>query len=133
MELVQKYTNLYHWAMLQFNCIEPTIEPTATGHIIEQIEMIKKIIGAGYAYVVNGSVYFDVKKYAAKYPYGKLSGRILDELLETTRELEGQEEKRDRAGNGSRGSGRTRARSACSGSPDPSAICRWRYSGSLSF
>lgn len=97
MELVQKYTNLYHWAMLQFNCIEPTIEPTATGHIIEQISMIKKIIDAGYAYEINGSVYFDVKKYAAKYPYGKLSGRVIDELLETTRELEGQEEKKDKA------------------------------------
>ena len=97
MELVQKYTNLYHWAMLQFNCIEPTIEPTATGHIIEQISMIKKIIDAGYAYEINGSVYFDVKKYAAKFPYGKLSGRVIDELLETTRELEGQEEKKDKA------------------------------------
>ncbi|MFZ1527664.1 MAG: cysteine--tRNA ligase [Ferruginibacter sp.] len=97
MELVQKYTNLYHWAMLQFNCTEPTIEPTATGHIVEQISMIEKIIEEGYAYVVNGSVYFDVKKYAAKYPYGKLSGRIIDDLLENTRELDGQEEKRDSA------------------------------------
>jgi len=97
MELVQKYTNLFHWAMLQFNCIEPSIEPTATGHIVEQITMIEKIIKEGYAYVVNGSVYFDVKKYAAHHDYGKLSGRIIDDLLETTRELEGQEEKRDRA------------------------------------
>ncbi len=97
MELVQKYTNLYHWAMKQFNCIEPSIEPTATGHIVEQINMIEKIIAEGYAYVVNGSVYFDVKKYAAKYDYGKLSGRIIDDLLETTRELDGQEEKKDRA------------------------------------
>jgi cysteinyl-tRNA synthetase len=97
MELVQKYTNLYHWAMLQFNNIEPTIEPTATGHIVEQINMIEKIIKEGYAYEVNGSVYFDVKKYAANFDYGKLSGRILDDLLETTRELDGQEEKRDRA------------------------------------
>ena len=97
MELVQKYTNLFHWAMLQFNNIEPTIEPTATGHIVEQIEMIKKIIEAGYAYEKNGSVYFDVKKYAASHDYGKLSGRVIDELLETTRELEGQEEKKDRA------------------------------------
>src|ERR687889_1449913 len=62
MELVQKYTNLYHWAMQQFNTIPPSIEPTATGHIVEQIEMIKKIIAAGYAYEVDGSVYFDVKK-----------------------------------------------------------------------
>ena len=97
MELVQKYTNLYHWAMRRFNNIDPTIEPTATGHIVEQINMIQKIIADGYAYVVNGSVYFDVKKYAANHDYGKLSGRVIDELLETTRELEGQEEKRDRA------------------------------------
>ncbi|MBK6828821.1 MAG: cysteine--tRNA ligase [Chitinophagaceae bacterium] len=97
MELVQKYTNLYHWAMEQFNTLKPSIEPTATGHIVEQIEMIKKIIEAGYAYESNGSVYFDVKKYAVSHDYGKLSGRVIDELLETTRELEGQEEKRDSA------------------------------------
>ncbi len=97
MELVQKYTNLFHWAMEQFNTIQPSIEPTATGHIVEQIGMIEQIIEAGYAYVVNGSVYFDVKKYAASHDYGKLSGRVIDDLLETTRELEGQEEKKDRA------------------------------------
>ena len=97
MELVQKYTNLYHWAMDQFNTIPPSIEPTATGHIVEQIGMIEQIIEAGYAYVKNGSVYFDVKKYAESYDYGKLSGRVIDDLLETTRELEGQEEKKDRA------------------------------------
>jgi cysteinyl-tRNA synthetase len=97
MELVQKYTNLYHWAMKEFNNTEPTIEPTATGHIVEQIGMIQEIIKAGYAYVANGSVYFDVKKYAATHDYGKLSGRVIDDLLETTRDLEGQEEKRDRA------------------------------------
>ncbi len=97
MELVQKYTNLYHWAMKQFNCVEPSIEPTATGHIVEQLNMIEKIIAEGFAYEVNGSVYFDVKKYAAQYPYGKLSGRVIDDLLETTRELDGQEEKRDKA------------------------------------
>ncbi len=97
MELVQKYTNLFHWAMDQFNTLKPSIEPTATGHIVEQIEMIKQIIDAGYAYVVNGSVYFDVKKYAASHEYGKLSGRVIDDLLETTRELEGQEEKKDKA------------------------------------
>jgi cysteinyl-tRNA synthetase len=96
MELVQKYTNLFHWAMLRFNNIEPSIEPTATGHIVEQIEMIKQIINEGYGYEVNGSVYFDVKKYAERYPYGKLSGRVMDDLLETTRELEGQEEKRNK-------------------------------------
>ena len=97
MELVQKYTNLFHWAMLELNCLEPSIEPTATGHIVEQLSMIEKIIAAGYAYEVNGSVYFDVKKYAATHDYGKLSGRIIDDLLETTRELDGQEEKRDKA------------------------------------
>ena len=96
MELVQKYTNLFHWAMHQFNNLEPSIEPTATGHIVEQIGMIETIIREGYAYVANGSVYFDVKKYAAHYPYGKLSGRILDDLLETTRDLDGQDEKRNR-------------------------------------
>jgi cysteinyl-tRNA synthetase len=96
MELVHKYTSLFHWAMKQFNNLEPSIEPTATGHIVEQIEMIKEIIARGYAYEVNGSVYFDVKKYAAAYPYGKLSGRVVEDLLETTRALEGQEEKRNR-------------------------------------
>jgi len=97
MELVSKYTRLFHWAMEQFNTLPPSVEPTATGHIVEQIEMIKQLIDAGYAYEVNGSVYFDVKKYAAGHEYGKLSGRILEDLLETTRALEGQEEKRDRA------------------------------------
>lgn len=97
MELVQKYTNLFHWAMKQLNTLEPSIEPTATGHIVEQIDMIKKIIEEGYAYEVNGSVYFDVKKYTEHYPYGKLSGRIVDDLLETTRSLEGQDEKRNKA------------------------------------
>jgi len=103
MELVQKYTNLFHWAMKQFNCVEPSIEPTATGHIVEQIVMIEDIISKGYAYEVNGSVYFDVKKYAASHDYGKLSGRVIDELLdagnreEVSRELDGQQEKRDAA------------------------------------
>jgi cysteinyl-tRNA synthetase len=97
MELVQKYTNLFHWAMSEFNTIPPSIEPTATGHIVEQIGMIEEIINAGYAYVVNGSVYFDVKKYAASHDYGKLSGRVIDDLLETTRDLEGQDEKKDKA------------------------------------
>jgi len=97
MELVHKYTNLFHWAMQRFNTLSPSIEPTATGHIVEQIGMIEKIIADGYAYEVNGSVYFDVKKYAANFDYGKLSGRVIDDLLETTRDLDGQEEKRDRA------------------------------------
>jgi cysteinyl-tRNA synthetase len=96
MELVQKYTNLFHWAMKELNNLDPSIEPTATGHIVEQIDMINKIIAEGYAYEVNGSVYFDVKKYSENYPYGKLSGRIVDDLLETTRTLEGQDEKRNK-------------------------------------
>ncbi|MDR3716120.1 MAG: cysteine--tRNA ligase [Puia sp.] len=96
MELVQKYTNLFHWAMRELNNLEPSIEPTATGHIVEEITMIEEIIRQGYAYVINGSVYFDVKKYASEYPYGKLSGKVLDDLLETTRTLEGQDEKRNR-------------------------------------
>lgn len=96
MELVQKYTNLFHWAFDQFNCLPPSIEPTATGHIVEQIGMIEEIIKAGYGYEVNGSVYFDVKKYAEKYDYGKLSGRVIDDLLETTRNLDGQEEKKNK-------------------------------------
>ncbi|HEY8690128.1 MAG TPA: cysteine--tRNA ligase [Chitinophagaceae bacterium] len=97
MEMVHKYTNLFHWAMKEFNTLDPNIEPTATGHIVEQITMIEKIIEAGYAYVSNGSVYFDVKKYAASHDYGKLSGRVIEDLLETTRDLDGQEEKRDKA------------------------------------
>ena len=103
MELVQKYTNLFHWAMKEFNCIEPSIEPTATGHIVEQIGMIEDIIAKGYAYEVNGSVYFDVKKYAANHDYGKLSGRILEDLIDAgnresvSRDLEGQSEKRESA------------------------------------
>jgi cysteinyl-tRNA synthetase len=101
MELVQKYTNLYHWAMSQFNNLPPSIEPTATGHIVEQIEMIKKIIADGYAYEANGSVYFNVEKYNTDFsklgkPYGMLSGRNIDEQLDTTRELENQDEKRNR-------------------------------------
>jgi cysteinyl-tRNA synthetase len=96
MELVQKYTNLFHWAMEQFNTIPPSIEPTATGHIVEQIGMIQELIRAGYAYEVGGSVYFDVRKYAESHDYGKLSGRVIDEMLETTRELEGQDEKRNK-------------------------------------
>lgn len=97
MEMVQKYTNLFHWAMDQFNTLPPSIEPTATGHIVEQIGMIEQIIKAGFAYEVNGSVYFDVKKYAESHDYGKLSGRIVDDLLTTTRDLEGQDEKRNKA------------------------------------
>lgn len=95
MEIVQKYTNNFHDVTKLFNLTSPNIEPTATGHIIEQIEMIQEIINNGYAYEVNGSVYFDVKKYAEKYNYGELSGRKLDELIESTREeLEGGSDKK---------------------------------------
>jgi len=88
--------------MHQFNNLDPTIEPTATGHIVEQIDMIEKIIADGYAYVANGSVYFDVEKYDTDFrakgmPYGILSGRVLEDQLETTRELESQEEKRTKS------------------------------------
>ncbi len=101
MELVQKYTNLFHWAMKEFNTIEPSIEPTATGHIVEQITMIEKIIADGYAYVANGSVYFDVEKYNKDFsekglPYGILSGRTLEDQMDTSRELDNQDEKRNK-------------------------------------
>lgn len=95
MEIVQKYTNGFHDTVTQFNLIPPNIEPTATGHIVEQIEMVQKIIDNGFAYEVNGSVYFDVNKYAEKHNYGELSGRKLEDQLEQTREnLEGGNEKR---------------------------------------
>ena len=94
MEIVQHYTISYHKAMEHLNCLPPSIEPRATGHIIEQIEMIKKIIKNGYAYEVNGSVYLDVRKYNEDYNYGVLSGRNLNDTLEGTRKLDGQNEKR---------------------------------------
>jgi cysteinyl-tRNA synthetase len=97
MEIVQKYTNAFHDVMRMFNMLNPSIEPTATGHIIEQVEMIKRILDNGFAYVVNGSVYFDVLKYNEQHKYGQLSGRVLEDLLETTRELDGQDEKRNKA------------------------------------
>jgi cysteinyl-tRNA synthetase len=95
MEVAQYYSDRYFLFMEAMNVKRPSIEPRASGHIPEQIEMIRKIIDAGYAYEVNGSVYFDVIKYNEKYNYGKLSGRILEDLLSNTRELEGQEEKRN--------------------------------------
>ncbi len=95
MEVVQRYTVDFHTIMAKFNALPPSIEPTATGHIIEQIELIKKIIDEGYAYVVNGSVYFDVHKFNKKYKYGVLSGRNLDEMIANTRELEGQTDKKN--------------------------------------
>lgn len=93
MEVAHLYTLSYHNAMNQLNCKPPSIEPRATGHIIEQIEMIQKIIDNGYAYEKNGSVYLDVKKYNQSYPYGILSGRNLEDTIEGTRQLEKQTEK----------------------------------------
>jgi cysteinyl-tRNA synthetase len=95
MEVVQYYTNRYHQAMDALNVLPPSIEPHASGHIIEQIEMVRKIQEAGFAYESEGSIYFDVAAYNRKYPYGKLSGRILDDMMANTRELEGQSEKRN--------------------------------------
>lgn len=94
MEVVQFYLNRYHKAMERLNVLPPSIEPHASGHIIEQIEYVKKILDAGLAYESNGSVYFDVPAYNARYHYGKLSGRNVDELLSETRALDGQAEKR---------------------------------------
>ena len=94
MEVVQFYLNRYHAAMDKLNVLPPSIEPHASGHIIEQIEYIKTILDAGYAYVSEGSVYFDVPKYNADHNYGILSGRNIDELLSETRQLDGQSEKR---------------------------------------
>lgn len=97
MEVVQHYLNRYHDAMARLNVLPPSIEPHASGHIIEQIEYIKKILDAGYAYESNGSIYFDVPKYNKDHNYGKLSGRNIDELLSETRTLDGQQEKRNPA------------------------------------
>ena len=96
MEIVQKYTVGFHDVMRLFNTLPPGIEPTATGHICEQIEMISEIIANGYAYEVNGSVYFDVEKYSESFNYGKLTNRKLEDLLQNTRELSGQDEKKGR-------------------------------------
>ena len=93
MEVVQTYTNRYHEAMRMLNVAPPSIEPRASGHIIEQIETIKTILDAGYAYISNGSVYFDVEKYNQEHRYGILSGRTLDDTLEGTRSLDGQSDK----------------------------------------
>lgn len=96
MEIVQKYTLGFHDVMRLFNALPPGIEPTATGHIIEQIEMVKQILNNGYAYEVNGTVYFDVEKYCKEFNYTILTNRQLEDLLENTRELGGQNEKRGR-------------------------------------
>lgn len=96
MEIVQKYTLGFHDVLRMFNTLPPSIEPTATGHISEQIEMIKTIIENGFAYEVNGTVYFDVDKYVKEYNYTILTNRNLEDLLNNTRELGGQDEKRGR-------------------------------------
>jgi cysteinyl-tRNA synthetase len=96
MEIVQRYTLGFHEVMRLLNALPPSIEPTATGHICEQIEMIKTIIANGYAYEANGTVYFDVEKYSKEYPYGQLTNRNLEDLLAGTRELSGQDEKHGR-------------------------------------
>lgn len=95
MEVVQHYLNRYHRDMEALNVLPPSIEPHASGHIIEQIEYVKKILDAGYAYESQGSVYFDVKKYDADHRYGILSGRNIEDLESNTRTLDGQSEKRD--------------------------------------
>ncbi len=94
MEVVQRYMNAYHENMHELGVLPPGIEPRASGHIIEQQELVKEIIRNGYGYVVNGSVYFDVEKYAHNHPYGKLSGRKTEDLLENTRNLESHSEKK---------------------------------------
>jgi cysteinyl-tRNA synthetase len=93
MEVAQFYTNLYRDLLNKMNIQPPSIEPLASGHIIEQINIIQQILDNGLAYIVNGSVYFDVKKYVKRFKYGELSGKVIEELLSGTRELEGQQEK----------------------------------------
>ncbi|MCH2655663.1 MAG: cysteine--tRNA ligase, partial [Flavobacteriales bacterium] len=95
MEVVQKYTVDFHRTLAKFNTLSPSIEPTATGHIVEQIELVKQVIDAGYGYEVDGSVYFDVLKFNENSAYGKLSGRKLEDMIHNTRETSGQSEKRN--------------------------------------
>ena len=95
MEIAQHYTNRYHEAMDALNVLRPSIEPHATGHIIEQQQLVKQIFDNGFAYVSNGSVYFDIEKYNQKYHYGKLSGRNLDDVINNSRELDGVGEKKN--------------------------------------
>jgi cysteinyl-tRNA synthetase len=95
MQIVQRYSNDFHQVMERFNILPPDIEPTATGHLIEQIGMIKKLLQKELAYEVNGSIYFDVQKYNQQNKYGELSGRVIEELMSGSRELEGQDEKRN--------------------------------------
>src|SRR6478736_5611691 len=96
MEIVKNYTEGFHEVMRQFNILPPSIEPSATGHIVEQIEITKKLIANGFAYEANGSIYFDVTKYNEKHNYGILSGRVIEELMESGRQLDSQDEKRNK-------------------------------------
>ena len=95
MEVVQRYTVDFHETLAKFNNLPPSIEPTATGHIIEQIELVKDILNEGFAYEVNGSVYFDVLKFNESHRYGKLSGRKIEDLIHNTRTLDGQSDKKN--------------------------------------
>jgi cysteinyl-tRNA synthetase len=95
MEVAQRYANRYHDAMRSLNVLPPSIEPRASGHIIEQIALVQEILKSGFAYEAGGSVYFDVEAYSKKYAYGKLSGRVLDDLVANTRNLDGQDDKRN--------------------------------------
>lgn len=94
MEIVQRYTVDFHNVMRAFNALPPSIEPTATGHIVEQIAMTQQLLEKGWAYEANGSVYFDVETYSQTHPYGELSGRNIDEMRSGTRDLDGQTDKR---------------------------------------
>ena len=96
MEVVKHYTDDFHHVLRQFNFLPPSIEPSATGHIIDQIEITKKLLDQGYAYVVNGSVYFDVLKYNEHHNYGILSGRVVEELMESGRKLDSQDDKKNK-------------------------------------
>lgn len=96
MEIVQQYTDGFHEVMRQFNILPPNIEPAATGHILEQIQLVKQLIEKGFAYEVNGSVYFDVTRYNKDYHYGILSGRDIEEMMESGRKLDSQDEKRNK-------------------------------------
>lgn len=93
MEVAQYYTDRYHAAMERLNVLPPSIEPRASGHMMEQIELVQDILDKGYAYESNGSVYFDVEKYARSHDYGRLSGRVLEDMIANSRELDGQSDK----------------------------------------
>jgi cysteinyl-tRNA synthetase len=96
MEIVKQYTDDFHQVMREFNILPPSIEPSATGHIVEQIDITRRLIAKGFAYEVNGSVYFDVKKYNQHHDYGILSGRKIEDLMESGRDLDSQDEKREK-------------------------------------